>query len=61
MQHSPEIVKAATLFLYQKTFGSPRLLLALPREERDKCLRCIAIIKQSAQPKGNDHGNEANE
>jgi hypothetical protein len=54
MKFSDEIVRAATLYLHQKTFGSNRLLLALPKAERDKCLKCMAIIQQS---KGSaDHG-----
>lgn len=59
--HSREAVRAATLYVYRMTLGSPRLLMALPPKIRSRCIAALAIVKQAAEHKGDDHDTHADE
>lgn len=57
-KHSDATVRAAERYVYQKCFGDPRLLLALPPKVRARCLIALKICKEDreAKTKGDDNG-----
>lgn len=56
MRFDEKTVTAAKVFVFQKTFGSARLLMKLPEKERALCIRALKLIQQSEQTKGTENG-----